>query len=108
MHRRIRVARGSPHSFGRVALPQALAQWRPIVWWVSIGAQYADGAGRVVLTDAVRGRVGGHAAADDEIVVSGHSPSYPQNADRTDTGAATHGHRCCQVWRLGLEVWRSR
>ena len=50
------------------ALPEALREQRPLVRRVGIGADERDRAVGVVLPDALRSHVAGHAGADDEVL----------------------------------------
>src|SRR5262249_4627816 len=67
-----RVAALAPDAVLRLPLPQALAERRAGVRRVPLGARQGDAPGRVVLSDAGRGRIAGHAGADDQIAVVGH------------------------------------
>jgi len=62
----------APDAVLRVALPQPLGQGRPVIRRVRLRAHHGDAAPGVLPTDPVRCRVGRHAAADDQIVVSSH------------------------------------
>ena len=70
----------APDAVGRLALPQTLCQRRPVVGLVGLGTYHGDGALGILLPDAVGRGVGGHAATDDEVVVSGHVPSWRPSA----------------------------
>src|SRR5690625_6716122 len=59
--------------FLRLVLPQAFAQRRPAVGRVGLGTDQADAAVLVELADAAGGCVGGHAAADQQVIVLRHN-----------------------------------
>jgi hypothetical protein len=54
------------------ARPESLAQGRAVVGGLLLSPHQSDRSVRVDLADAANGRVGGHAAADDQVVVRAH------------------------------------
>ena len=56
-----------------LALPERLRQRRAAVRRMHLGGDEADRALDVALADASAGRVGGHAAADDEVSIGTHA-----------------------------------
>src|SRR5579859_708163 len=62
----------APELAFRRALPEALREQRPLIGRIRIGADHRDRAVGVVLADALRRHVAGHAGADDQVLGRGH------------------------------------